>query len=261
MFKPTFALTAALTTLGLTAAGHAAVLVDFDTAADLSDFDATTNYAHSGSGGIGGSGGLAVTGDGTVSQYTPETFDLLAAGTKLILTMDGFYDVNVAANATLQPAIRAGLTQETNTTMGGTSNMVQASLLASNSPTAALLQLDSEDSANLESSAITLTDDRWYRLVAEFEADVSANGVKMSVSVFDIGANGLGTPTQVGSTLSSTLNADTVRGDSTLYAAFKTNRASGVTTLDNFTVVPEPASLALATLAGMLMLPRRRNGQ
>ena len=66
-------------------------------------------------------------------------------------------------------------------------------------------------------------------------------------------------------TLSDTFTQAAIRGDASLFAAFKSTDASrAFTVLDNFAindVIPEPASLALLGLGGLMLLPRRRTNR
>ncbi len=234
----------------------ASVMVDFDQAADLGDFDATTNYSFGAATGVNGSGGLNVDGNGTVSQYTPTTFDLLTAGQSLTLSMDGFLD-NTGTSG--EPAIRVGLTGLTSTSFGSGDYVFGGLLkLGDGSQNRYIIQIGATGEATT-GSEFSLTNNLWYR----FEASFTANGTgdfDVNGQLFNLGATGTSTPTAVaGTSFSNTVTQATLRADSTLFAAFKTDARSGITVLDNFSVVPEPSSFALASLglAGLLIRRRR----
>ena len=235
----------------------ASVFVDFDQASDLSDFDATTNYSHGASSGVNGTGGLNVDGNGTVSQYTPTTFNLGTAGQSLTLSMDGFL-ANTGTSG--EPAIRVGLTSTPTTTFGSGDYVFGGLLkLGDGSQNRYTTQIGANGNGTL-SSEYSLTANLWYR----FEAVITASGTEdftVQGQLFNLGASGTSTPTAVaGSNFTHTVDQMALRGDSTIFAGFKTDNRSGVTVLDNFSVVPEPSSAVLSIVLGLagLLVRRRR---
>ena len=255
-------LTASLTALaigGFAATSQADVFVDFNEASDLADFDSTTNYSFGATTGVGGSGGLNVNGNGTVAQYTPETFDL-NAGESLTVSQEGFFDAQSrTATGTGTPFIRVGLT-DTPSTGFGSGNFVQGSILSSNDASGTFLQVQAgEDSPFTTGSPVVLTDDTWYRLVVDF-LGTGGNDVQITANLFNIGSDGTSAATLVpGGTLTDTFTAPNIIADPTLFAGFKTDATSGGEVLDNFSVViPEPASLALLGLGGLCLMGRRK---
>ena len=114
------------------------------------------------------------------------------------------------------------------------------------------------------SSTFSLSADNWYALQTSIELSADATASFMSVSVFDVGADGTG---PLGSALASVsaTNVSLPSGgfSGNLWAGFGggNNTGSNIAAFDNFSVVaiPEPGTLVLVGVAlGSLLLFRRR---
>ena len=246
---------AAVSALAVAPAANAA-FVDFNEASDLNDFDEIDGYSFAPApAGVGSTGGLSVDGNGDVAQFTPETFSLGEDET-LTVSQEGFYANELGGGLQV---IRVGLTDELDTGFGG-GNFVQGTLIGDQAGTAAddneQLQIQAGGDALL-TSEINIAAGNFYRLVIDFTG-VGANQVQITANLFNIGPDGETAATLAAGPFSSTFTQAAIRSDSTLYGAFKSNAASGVTVLDNFSIIPEPASLALLGLGGLMLLPRRR---
>ncbi|MCC5842982.1 MAG: PEP-CTERM sorting domain-containing protein [Verrucomicrobia bacterium] len=114
------------------------------------------------------------------------------------------------------------------------------------------------------SSTFSLETENWYALQTSIALSANATASFMSVSIFDVGADGTG---PLGTALASVSATDVSLANSgfsgNLWAGFGggNNSGSNVVAFDNFSVVaiPEPGTLALVGIAlGSLLLFRRR---
>ena len=114
-------------------------------------------------------------------------------------------------------------------------------------------------------SDFPITEGNWYEYILTFNKVSGPDTFAWTASLLDKGIDGTAAGTAVfpAGLLSGTMTAANVANiynDSSLYAAIRVaNRGAGMAALDNFSVVPEPASLMGAVLGmGLLGLRRRR---
>ncbi|MCC5846457.1 MAG: PEP-CTERM sorting domain-containing protein [Verrucomicrobia bacterium] len=114
------------------------------------------------------------------------------------------------------------------------------------------------------SSTFSLETENWYALQASIALSADATASSMSVSIFDVGADGTD---PLGAALASISASDVSLANGgfsgNLWAGFGggNNSGSNITAFDNFSVVaiPEPGTLVLLGIAlGSLLLFRRR---
>ncbi len=253
--------------LGLTATSGHTQTINFDQATDFDLFNNLTTsnadgdlYSSTATGGTNGSGGVKVDGNAAVAHYTASTFDLTAVGSSFTLSLDSFFNDNVATGT--GPVNRIGFTGTDSTGFGGTGVYLFGGLNRISANTGQLQIGNNTGSSFAGTSSLTdftLVDDVFYRLTVSF-TNSGSNQYAISASLFNIGATGT---TPVGApvaTLGSTVTNAPFAADTTTYASFKSDQLSGGQVLDNFSVVPEPSTFAmLLGGAGILaFLSRRR---
>ncbi len=104
-----------------------------------------------------------------------------------------------------------------------------------------------------------LTHLNWYRWDSTFTLEAD-DTLTMTLSLYDLGTSGTSTPVLYDSWMASDLSNNAFADAATLYAGFNGRARDNllIDRIDNFTVIPEPASLALLVLGGLLMASRRR---
>lgn len=115
------------------------------------------------------------------------------------------------------------------------------------------------------SLAFELAANAWHRLVFTVTRDGNTSNYNLSAQVLDANGDQLTNAYLSGSiNMASNANATPLLSTDHLFAGFAGARAAqsgfstGSNAMDNFVVIPEPASLAFVSLGGLAMLARRR---
>lgn len=101
----------------------------------------------------------------------------------------------------------------------------------------------------------------WYNVDAAWTLNATTGKFDMTISLYDIGSQGISPKSLVGSWTVNNLTNDAVKTADALYAGVNGRYRSntGVQAVDNLTsTVPEPATLGLLVLGGVAGLIRRR---
>jgi hypothetical protein len=255
--------------------------VTFGTATDLNSFNrvnsanaASTSFTHSETAGVNGGGGLTYAGGAvdTTAIYTGSSFDL-SSGATLTLGLDFKTTATVPFSGSANAVVMLGVVGDStfgfynlaNTDfIGGRLRRVSSSNLTGLQGQSKTLAANATSSpADGALAGITFTANEWYRLSFTLTRSAVVNTFDYTMTLQDIGADGLGAPGSVvnGSITGSFVNAD-MYNDSSVYAAFR-----GVPTVgnspgnfDNFTAsIPEPSAFAFLGLGALsLVFSKRR---
>lgn len=251
-------------------ASHAdtSVLVDFNTAGDLSDFafNPASQYTEDAAGGIGGAGGVDVAGNANIeASYTPFTMAFTNTGDTVTQSIDFLFDDSGNAGASAN-VVRLGFANGAPDT---DDNWIEnPGGVGAGSPFGGLQQ-SGTDTVRLRhvmqtltldpDGNVTLTDGVWYRYTYTLTLIDDAVGRFQSVSTLEsLGASGTDAPTMVADFTNAQNNPSLV--GVTAYGAFMAQTAfgGGAEELDNYTTtIPEPGSLSLLGL-GVLAIARRK---
>ncbi len=270
--------------LALGAASSAsATLIDFNSGAtDYSDnfteFGETggANFIYSSSAGVGGGGGVAVSGNFDSMVYNT-ALDGFSTGT-VSIEVSVFYKARSATNGTNNTSIVLGLVTSPDVQLSGSAGTwlslhIQAQA-NTGGPTNFQASFRGRDggtglTGGGSSGTFQVTHNNWYKFSTVFSYDIAAETFSATALILDYGANGLAeTPTIVLSFASNTLSNVSLTEAEQLFAVVRTGAptATGANALDNFslalTTVPEPASagllVALCVLGGTLSRRRHR---
>lgn len=263
------------------ATSASAVLVDFnsgssDLTGNFTEFGETggANFTYSNGAGVGGSGGLSVSG-GLDSLVHKGALAGFSTGTTSI-EVSVFYKARSASGGNAIASIATGLVTDPGVQLGGAAGTWFAlHIQAQNSPgeqTAFQASFRGRaDGVNLTgggtSETFQVTHNNWYKFTTVYTYDAVAETFVGTVLIQDYGVNGLSaTPSTVLSFTSSILVNVPLAEAAQLFAAVRTGAptAAGANALDDFSVavVPEPASAALVMAVagfGGAMLARRRD--
>jgi hypothetical protein len=243
-----------------------AAVIDFDVATDLDDFaeaGATggDQFVHSTAAGADGATGRADTdmpggGDNEVLFYTGESFDFTGQSTLSISTAFLFDGDSPTA------ATRFGVGFVDNTSGTGFYDLDTAVVHVR-------MQLEDDDTVFFRSQqflgdgssfengpdgvSIDLTPGSWYELSVDFTPDASG------VFSFDADFVDVASDTSLGTFSGSFSGANSaLAGDSEVYGGIRVDSPAKIGAIDNVEVIPEPTTLAVIGLGGVLVARRRR---
>lgn len=261
-------------------------LVDYNTPGDLAanfslnDDGAGNKYSEVAAGGLGGSRAIA------------SGFPVDAVHTTALFDQSSFGFANVGDSVTVSQFVlrqddagfpfefsfmQLGILQNTTGRLGidiGTDSYVSLRVLSdTTSPTGVLLQSEvrgSGDSSrtqqNTTGQSASLIAGNWYRFTATFE-NLSSTAVRITGALEDWGTTGSAFQSTIldlpASNLQSTVDlsglaGSTVLGDGQVWGGWRGFGAGGGALYDNFSIVPEPTTLALFGIGAVLVLRRRR---
>lgn len=250
--------------------------VDYNTPGDLTGkFNLNVNnaaikYTQVASGGLGNSGAVdllnTTEADHTTAVFNQAGLDFATPGARLDLSQ---FVLRKDAFITSTPFYQMGLVSDLNERLdGGSAANSYASVRimpsTTTTPTDVFLQVETKLSGGgrvrvTPGQTGTLTAGHWYRVASSFE-NTSATQVTVSMALEDWGVTGAALQATVFSlapTLVNLAGADQINGDGLVYAGYRAFDEGGTDLLDNFSVVPEPATL-LGAAALVLMCVRRR---
>jgi hypothetical protein len=225
-------------------------------------------YTESTTDGVGGGGGLLVsTGTGitpdSTAIYKNAIFDFGSAGKAL--TISSMIKV-ITPTATGDRLLQLGFANEPTSGMNGNTGLAFMSLRFNPTATTSTVfapqwQTKTAAAAVVNTSGggnVTFVTGDWYQMSLTFE-NLGGGSIRGSGFVQDFGVDGT-TAGAVTAIAPLTLTSADIAADTTTYAAFRSFRAAGSSSLDNFqaTVVPEPSTYALVGAAGTLLLALRR---
>lgn len=265
------------------AAPASATLIDFDSGAsaltgNFTEFGETvgTTYAYSSGAGVGGTGGLAISGDFDSLHYnTPLTG--FGQGT-MSIELSVFYKARSALNGTSNASIILGLTTGSDVRLAGTAGSWLSLHIQAQTSTGEQTNFQASFRSRDNSPAVTsgtsgnfqVTHNNWYKFTTVFTYDSVAGTFSATALIQDYGANGLSdTPATVLSFTGTPRSNVSIAEAEQLFASIRTGApsATGANAIDNFslalTTVPEPSSAALMAALGALgcvVLRRRPRG-
>lgn len=271
---------------GLVAAPARATVVTYDSAGDL-DANFSLNHAGAGNryfeaptGGLGGSRAVdtlgAIDAVHTTALFDQAGFGFSGAGDSVTVSQFVLRQ-NDAGFPFEFSFMQLGILQETTGRLGvdtGPDSYVSLRVLSDTVVnTGVFLQTEVRGSAdlartqqNITGQTADLTAGNWYRFTATFE-NVSATEVRITGALEDWGTTGsafqstlLELPATSPESLIdlSGLNGTTVLGDGQVWAGWRGFGEGGADLFDNFSVVPEPTTMALLGVGALLVLRRRR---
>jgi len=239
-------------------ASAAPIVIDFDVQADLDNFGdnagSLTEPIWDATNGVGGSGAVKPAGSaGTaaaVMTYPDLLVDLTQAGETFEASLDFIFTMDDLQTGTIDPVVRLGFGRNVgdgvNTglfvdveTTGTTSTGLTVQISARND--------DGETTDNVLGTA-TLEADTWYTFRATFSVDSFTSATDNQFTLTG-SIDGIASSAATGIVYDKNV-------DTTNHWAFRADKVSNNHYLDNFTIVPEPASLALLGLGGLAMLRR-----
>jgi hypothetical protein len=104
--------------------------------------------------------------------------------------------------------------------------------------------------------SVDLIGGEWYTLTATSTPFTNPGDDTFS---FDASITRVSDGTELGGLTGSFANANAaLAGDSTVYGGVRIDAPADIDAFDNLTVIPEPASLAMLGLGGIMLLRRRR---
>lgn len=269
-FKTWAILAAALLTLTTAGAAHA-VAVSFESSTDLSDnFNAsgTPPVSQASGVGIGGSGGLTVTGTGDVS-FTYKTgslaFDTAGASLTTSMFLHSIATPGVGGTGTENRVFDLGFENDAAQFMNVTNTHVAARLRSNSDGTASIIFRNSNADTGAGSANFTITASSWYKETFTM-TNVDGTGAILLNVAFDLyNSDGTAVVTPNAFTYTQSTSLPALTSDSSVYGTFRNRNASRLyDTLDEFTeatATPEPASAAVFALASLGLLARRRRAR
>ncbi len=272
------------------------LLVTTPTRADLVDYnnpgDLNTNFAlnHDGAGnrygevnvgGIGNSGAVnsagAIDAVHTTALYDQRNFSLAGSGNSVTLSQFVMRqnDAGFPFEFSFQ---QLGVLQTSNGRLGtnsGSDSYVSLRVMSdTNVNTGVFLQTEVRGSAdtsrtqqNITNQSANLVAGNWYKFWASFE-NISPTQVLITGALEDWGADAssfqstvLSLPISNSQSLVdlSGLSGNTVLGDTQVWGGWRGFNEGGAALFDNFSVVPEPTTLILMSIGGLMLLRRRRS--
>lgn len=246
----------------------------------LSDFfksatnGAVAGAAWSATGGVGGGGGVLVT-NGTQNNffYRPDSssfFNLasLTTGQGYRSSAD-FYWSGPPISTELTVVTMGFSTGNTASSALSANGSLAGSLIRTAGSTDLTLRIRFDNGTAPGSLAFrqeTLSPGSWYRLQFDM-LKASSTTFNTMVTLYSIGADGLGTPVAVtynsaDVSISGTITAASLAADVNAHSAFDVRANNSITALDNLNVsfIPEPASAGLLALGVAAIGLRRRKG-
>lgn len=258
-------------TLALTTPTLAGVFVDFNGDSD----PIPTHFAGNGqalpvwgsANGLAGSGAVDVATanygnfQGVQISGTPEDFSTLNAK----LTVSAFFRIDAPPPNTPSDARLLDLylteASSTNVAATGAGNAhVGMRLNTTSNNTTYRLGVRNNNGNGTLGSTFGLTVGHWHKLTVDFtNTDPGAGSVDLDVTIDNYGASGAAFVSNVitDTTTFSAINT-VMTGDSAVYSAFRIPRGDNLSSLDNFSFVPEPGALGLLMVGGLAALARRR---
>jgi hypothetical protein len=272
-----------LAAAGLIAKSNASFFDDFNTAGSFQlNYNVYQNtatptvsftgspYTQSANTGVGGSGGIdvaapvtGITADST-SINKSQSFDFSQSGTTL--TISAFMKA-IAPTETGNRMLQLGFVNDATSGMNGNAGLSFTSMRFNPTAVGSMTfapqwQTKTAAGATVNTTVtpnITFVQNDWYLMSLSF-VNNGGGAIGGSGFVQDMGVDGT-TPGAITTITSANLTSADIAADATVFAAFRSFHNDGVATLDNFSAVPEPSTVALfgAASAGLLMLRRRRS--
>lgn len=264
------------------ATSASATLIDFNSGAadytgNFTEFGeaAGANFTYSTNAGVGGGGGVAVSGNFDSLHYNAPLTGFGEGTTSIELSV--FYKARSALDGTSNASISLGLTSGTDVRLAGTVGSWLSLHIQAQTNTGGQTNFQASFRSRDNSPAVVsgtsgnfqVTHNNWYKFTTVFTYDSATATFSATALIQDYGANGLSdTPSTVLS-FTGTPRANVSMADAEqLFASVRTGapNATGANALDNFsmalTAVPEPASagllMAMCALGGALSRRRPR---
>jgi hypothetical protein len=262
-----------ITLLGITAPVQAAVLLDFDTAADLDSLDQTSALSPaltwSGSAGVGGGGGVTTSAGTTPGSwlYSPGVFD--ATQTGVGFTLSYYFQTPETLPTALGAGIASiglGASESTDINGGPLTDRITLTVLKWNGTEGWALATNNSTSSSSIVGNFSMDPDTWYKLQGVFTQGVNGQWT-IQMDLWNYGSDGTGTPVSTASILRGASVHTAYSGvGSSMEASlgiipFGSSRMAAFDLVEsNVVLVPEPTSLSLmfSSLGIACLLYRRR---
>lgn|GEM_PF-3641319 len=232
---------------------------------------AATNPFVGNTNGVNGTNGIDVSGaagSDTTAIYTATTIDATSLATPLVLSID--FETAASLGSAAATIAQLGLTGNTTLSFGNNSaNSFVTGRLNRTGAGAYILQTQTKSGSTAivtatagSAASISLTASEWYRLEVDLTRTGTASNFSLTVSLYDLGANGLGTPALVSTGTSAAVANASLYTDTTTFAGLRGVAGTDAVSYDNLMIVPEPTTTALLSGGlGILILRRRRRAR
>lgn len=237
-----------------------------------------TNFTWGSTVGVGGSGGVSVSGGPETAYYTTSVDGFSSSLTEYGISTYFRLLSNTAGTAG-NLGFATGFLASTSDLMGNNSGTntyltLQAQIINTPSGEDTRYQFSFRSRSGSNSQTIstaaeyfTLTSNNWYRFETSYSFDSLAGTFSATGTLWDYGVDGTSlSPTQVATFTSGSMSNASFATDTEIYAAFRTGNYGfgGANRVDNFLVtsVPEPAAvgyLAIGLAAGLMGWRKRRH--
>lgn len=245
-----------------------ALSLDFANSTDLTgNFETDAVYSHSTGTGVGGVNGRVNIAD-TTGATLGSTASFNLTGGNSIFTGSVYFKLANFNPPSGNNVVTLGLMPDTASVLTNTANSSVAFRIFGKGTNGYTLRVESVlaggSITTLNSAAsLTLNSTDVYQLTGTITRSATSGVFELTTELFNMGANGLGTPVSIASTSGSTASIASLYSDSSLFLGIRAGGVSG-TWIDNLnaSAIPEPSSFALfAGMGGLALASLRRRSR